>query len=254
MRASKTVVSRQSSVVSRKGSHQAIHISGAEGLYKTSEINKIIKDYVLRAMNHPKGKPDKVVITIEKVNREPLAIPLLSFSTVHCSSPAEARKTIVMLLSDAGISRKAILKALRVVTGRTAMRGAAMMLSGSAGRVEPDKNRGIRVSRLGIDKGFRRSLSGSLARKGINTATVKEAIILASKVASCRGVIAELCVSDDPDYTTGYIASKELGYVRIPNIKKKGSFSGGRVFFVDEKADVRKIIEYLEKTPVVVGK
>lgn len=247
MRASKTVVSR-------KGSQQAIHISGAEGLYKTSEINKIIKDYALRAMSHPKGKPDKVVITVEKIKEKPRVVVRLPFYTVPCNSTEEARKIVMKLLSDSGVSRKAILKALRVVTDRAAMHGAAMIHSESALRVEPDKRRGVRVSRLGIHKDSESRLSRRLSRKGINTATVKEAITLASKVASCRGVVAELCVSDDPDYTTGYVASRKLGYVRIPNIKKKGSLSGGRVFFVKEGADVRKIIEYLEKTPVVVGK
>ena len=50
---------------------------------------------------------------------------------------------------------------------------------------------------------------------------VKEALMLASKAASWPDVIAEVCISDDPDYTTGYIASKELGYLRIPNIKRE---------------------------------
>ena len=133
------------------------------------------------------------------------------------------------------------------------MSGAALILSESGRRADPDKVRGIRVSRLGITEGAERGLARKLARKGINTAIVKEAIILASKVASCRGVIAELCVSDDPDYTTGYVASRIYGYVRIPHIKPKGSLSGGRVFFVDEMADAKSIIEYLEKRPVLVG-
>jgi len=247
MRASQTVVSR-------KGSQQEIHISGAEGLYNTSEINKIIKDYALRAMNHPKGKPDKVVITAEEIKEKPRIVGCLPFSTVPCNSTEEARKVLVKLLSALGVSPKAILKAFRLVSGRAAMHGAAMMRSISALRVEPEKKRGIRVSRLGIQKDAGRRLSGRLSKKGINTATVKEAIVLASKVASCRGVVAELCVSDDPDYTTGYVASAKLGYIRIPNIKQRGSLRGGRVFFVDEAADVGRVIEYLERTPVLVGK
>ena len=248
MRASRTVKHQASGV---KGE---IHISGAEGLYDSSQIAKITRDYLLRAMNHPKGHPDKVVITAERMRRKPVVIPLLPFSTVQCDSTDEARRVLVRLLSGSGISRKAIQNALRVITGRTAMHGAAMMRAESAFRVEPEKERGIRVSRLGVRKDEGRRLSRMLSSKGINTSTVKEAIILASKVASCRGVVAELCVSDDPDYTTGYIASKRSGYVRIPNIKKKGSISGGRVFFIDEKVDVKKMIEYLERTPVVVGK
>ena len=42
----------------------------------------------------------------------------------------------------------------------------------------------------------------------INTTTVKEALILASKLHHAH-IIAEVCISDDPDYTTGYFASEK---------------------------------------------
>ena len=74
------------------------------------------------------------------------------------------------------------------------------------------------------------------------------------KVSSCNHVIAELCISDDPDYTTGYVASRDFGYTRIPHIKNKGNKSGGRVFFVKEGVDIRNVIGYLEKKPVVINK
>jgi len=80
--------------------------------------------------------------------------------------------------------------------------------------------------------------------------------VLASKVASVKGTIAELCWSDDPFYTTGYVASKKLGYVRIPHLKKEGDYHGGRVFFVDfvNTVEINDYIEEIEKTPVLVTK
>lgn len=253
MRASKTVKREALSAKSKKAKPNEIHISGAEGLYKFKEISKVTKGYFLRAMNHSKGVPDRVVITIEKMKQKPIIIPLLPVSSVHCNTPVEAQRVINKLLHDAGISGKAINTAMRVLTGRTVMHGASLILNESAIRVEPNRKRGVRVSRLGIQRDRGRRLSRRLAKKGINTTTVKEAIILASKVASCKDVIAELCISDDPDYTTGYIATKESGYVRIPNIKHWGSESGGRVFFIKENSDLKRIIEYLEKRPVIVG-
>lgn len=250
MRASRKVKSQKSKVKSSELNE--IHISGAEGLYELAEIEKITRDYFLRAMSHPKGKPDNFVITIEKIRKNPVPVPLLPFSTVPCGSPDDASDVIKELLSNSGITKRATQNAIRVVTAKSAMRGAAMIRAESAVRVEPDKRRGIRVSRMGIEKGSEKSLSCRLAKKGINTVTVKEAIILASKVASCRGVIAELCVSDDPDYTTGYVASGKLGYIRITNIKQRGSLSGGRVFFIEENADADRIIEYLERIPILV--
>ncbi len=246
MRASKKAGSRSSKDCE-------IHISGAEGLYGLPEVDKVTKDYFIRAMQHPKGVPDRVVITIEKVKQKPLTVPLLPISTVRCDTPDEAAALIRDLLSAAGVSRGAIKEGMRVVRGKAVMQGASLISVGSATRMEPDRRRGVRVSRLGIEKNSERGLSKELARKGINTLTVKEAVVLASKVASCKDVIAELCVSDDPDYTTGYVASTKLGYVRIPNIKEKRSTRGGRVFFIKERTDVEKIISYLEKRPVIVA-
>jgi 6-carboxyhexanoate--CoA ligase len=67
-------------------------------------------------------------------------------------------------------------------------------------------------------------------------------------------VIAELCISDDPHYTTGYIASNQFGYVRIPCIKQSGRKIGGRVFFIQEGSDIDKMIWYLERTPVIIDR
>ena len=77
--------------------------------------------------------------------------------------------------------------------------------------------------------------------------------MLASKVASVKGTIAELCWSDDPFYTTGYVASKKLGYVRIPHLKYEGDYRGGRVFFV-YNVNIIDYIEEIEKTPVLITK
>jgi 6-carboxyhexanoate--CoA ligase len=244
MRASK-------SVDSRKDGQQSVHISGAEGLYKAHQVQKILSDYVLRAVSHPRGMPDTVVITVEKMRQQHLKIPLLPLLTVQCNSPLEARKVLRTFLSHSGVSEKAMRSGMKIVTGSKAMRGASLMRAESGIRVEPDKARGVRVSRLGIEKTCEKGMSRRLARQGINISTVKEAIVLASKVASCEGVLAELCVSDDPHYTTGYVASRTFGYIRIPHIKRQGSMCGGRVFFIEEKSDVEGITEYLEQMPTL---
>ncbi|MGN0847472.1 MAG: 8-amino-7-oxononanoate synthase, partial [Kiritimatiellia bacterium] len=63
----------------------------------------------------------------------------------------------------------------------------------------------------------------------------------------------EICVSDDPDYVTGYVATRELGYRRITVIKEAGDPNGGRIFlYRGARADVAKTIRFLEETPVLV--
>jgi 6-carboxyhexanoate--CoA ligase len=167
--------------------------------------------------------------------------------------PKQGEKLARQLLQSSGISKMAIDMAFELIK-RDGMRGAAIITAEKGKRLEPDRERGIRVSRLGITKSALKRLSSKLSKYGINTETVKEALILASKVSSCEQVIAELCVSDDPYYTTGYVASKKFGYVRIPHVKNKGSRNGGRAFFVREGIDIRDIIEYLEGRPAIIGK
>lgn len=227
-----------------------LHISGAEGIYDEDMLRSMMKDYYLRAINHPRGRPDNIVITFERIKEKPISLSLLPLSTVNCFSPIDAKKTAAETLLKIGVSRRAIRAAFNIVNSKNTMRGAALVKADSGERLEPDRERGVRVSRLGIDRTTKKRLSLRLQRQGINTMTVKEALILASKVASCDGIMAELCVSDDPDYTTGYVASKKTGYVRITNLKEKGSMIGGRVFFI-EKGDVSDIINYLEKKPVI---
>jgi 6-carboxyhexanoate--CoA ligase len=250
MRAAKTAIGYQLSAISKK--QKRIHISGAEGLFEEKDIPKSVNEYIKRALNHLRGKPDEIVITIEKIKESPKKISLLPVSTLKCSSPLEAERIISQRLYDAGISEKAINNAFKVLTSEETMRGASLMLAGSGVRIEPDKKRGVRVSRFGIEKSALRKLTQRLSRMGINTITVREALALASKAASCPDIIAEVCISDDPDYTTGYIASRKFGYLRIPNIKKYGEMHGGRVLFVSENADIEMMIDYLEKKPVTI--
>lgn len=254
MRASKKYRSQKSKVKSKNLKHCDPHISGAEGIYEDLKIYRITGKYIDRALSHSRGIPDKIVITMEKLKQKPEAICALPVATLKCISLSEAKKLIKNLLKTVSVSETAIKSAFKVLNSKQAMRGASLVRSVSGIRIEPDKTRGIRASRLGISLSAERILSSKLHKKSINNTTVKEAVMLASKVASCDEVIAELCISDDPDYTTGYISSGHFGYIRIPNIKHKGDRKGGRVFFVKEKADRDSLIKYLEETPVIINK
>jgi len=129
------------------------------------------------------------------------------------------------------------------------MRGAMLLCAVTGRRVDQTGTRGVRVSRMDIaeEEDFIAMLEG----KGIHNTHVREALVLASKVAAAPGIVAELCWSDDPDYTTGYVASKAR-YIRIPHCKPMGSGIGGRVFFIKPDAQLVGITEYLEEQPVVV--
>jgi len=232
----------------------AEHISGAEGIYSEKQILAIVRRYISRARNHPRGKPDSIFLTIEKIRQKPQPLSALPVATVQCGSTLRASSLISSLLGSSGVSARAMASAFNIVQGKNIMRGAALIFARSGRRAEPDRQRGVRASRLGITRGAEKALAAGLREQGINTQTVREALILASKVASCHDVVAELCVSDDPDYTTGYVSSRARGYIRIPHVKKRGDRRGGRVFFLEEGAHLLSVITYIEEVPVIINK
>ena len=103
------------------------------------------------------------------------------------------------------------------------MRGAMLLDADTLERLEPDQARGIRATYMDAEHSASRSASDCKNH-------FQEAIVLASKVISAPHIIAELCMSDDPDYVTGYIATRSKGYMRITKLKPMGCPDGGRIF------------------------
>ena len=122
MRASSTAGRKQPDGDNRK----EIHISGAEGLYGPADIRKVVKKYVERALSHPKGRVDKIVLTIEDIGQKPREISSLPLATVKCQSPAEGRKIAGRLLQSLGISERATEKAFALIR-KGGMTGAAVI-------------------------------------------------------------------------------------------------------------------------------
>jgi len=238
----------------RASDSQGRHISGAEGIYDTlSSAEKAAARYTSRALLHTRGAPAEVVVTIEHLRRRPRLLKALPVRTLECDSPARAEAAIKGILLNEGISARAVSSGIRVIRGKRVMRGAALLDAVTGRRLDIERERGVRATLMGIAPGALSPLKRRLAGMGLNTTTVIEALTLASKVAAAPGILAELCASDDPGYTTGYTASPSLGYTRITRIKNNGSMSGGRVFFIRPGADIRKLVSYLQDTPVLIG-
>jgi 6-carboxyhexanoate--CoA ligase len=131
------------------------------------------------------------------------------------------------------------------------MRGAMLVDAVSGERLEPDRVRGVRVSRMDLTAAAERELRERLRKAGLDNPHVREALVLAAKVLGTPGMIAELCWSDDPDYTAGYVCSAERGYVRFPHLKPQGDPLGGRVFFLCPGLDPQALIDYLERSALL---
>ena len=133
------------------------------------------------------------------------------------------------------------------------MRGAIIMDMDSGTRLEPDADRGVRVSRFDWSDAASQALDKELMKLGLTHFRTKEALALATKVAHAPGMIAELCWSDEPNYVAGYVASSASGYIRFPQMKEPGNRIGGRTFFIkSNRVTMDALLTYLQNTPVII--
>ncbi len=230
--------------VKMRASRGGEHTSGAERIVPAKSVPKTAALLAARALGHPKGTPDFVNVKIESQPSGMLRLKSLAVATHETKTAAEGRALAARLLADAGISR--IDEIMARFSETHSLRGAMLLDADTLERLEPDRRRGVRATYMD---------DASSLEKG--TAGVKnhyaEAIVLATKVQNAPGIVAEICVSDDPDYVTGYVATREIGYRRITVLKEAGDPNGGRIFLYRGPRDgVAKTVEFLEKTPVLV--
>jgi len=227
------------------------HVSGAERIINSEEIEKTIKELLKRPKLY-----DKMVITIENIKDVeyiPKALPIYSYDF---KSVKDAHNFALSMLMKEGVKEEVALKGLELLKKGPNpkggnMRGAVLMDMESGERLELDQERGIRTVRF--DWKDRRLIKRLLKERGIKRFYLErllDALALATKNIHC-GVVAELCWSDDPDYTTGYVAGKNIGYVRIKPMKEEGVPIGGRVYFV-KREDFENLVECLEKRVVLI--
>ena len=219
------------------------HISGAERIVDRDSVEAVCSAMVRRAMTHSKGDPDFINVKIEKVHESDIQIlKALPVTRIDVETWQEGLEKAFGVVGDAAAGIREKLPELLRET--FPMRGAMLYDIATGERLEPDHERGVRATYM--DALHSSEVDG--CKNHFN-----EAIVLATKVANAPGMVAEFCVSDDPNYVTGYVASKELGYVRIMKMKEMGDENGGRIFLFDSrKASAEECIEYLQKKKVLV--
>ncbi|MDY6294902.1 MAG: 8-amino-7-oxononanoate synthase [Schwartzia succinivorans] len=209
------------------------------------EIHDNASALIERALCHSKGSADFINLKIEEIRPGELSyVEALPFTTRDVKTAEEGRAVILELLDKLGIKNG------REILSRFSetydMRGAMLLNADTLERMEPDTERGIRATYMDAEHSPERSVCNDKNH-------FQEAIVLASKVISAPHIIAEICMSDDPDYVTGYVAAEAIGYVRITKLKEKGCTDGGRIFlFRGSSEDAKETIKYLEKQKVLV--
>lgn len=228
------------------------HISGAERIVTRDAVEEVCQAMIRRAMNHPKGDPDKINIKIEKVPEEEIQIlDALPVTRVDVDTWQEGLDKAFELVGEAAAGIREKLPELLRAT--FPMRGAMLYDIRTGNRLEPNQERGVRATYMDALKSNAVDARETGAAPSANKNHFNEAIVLATKVANAPGIVAELCISDDPDYVTGYVGSLELGYVRIMKLKEMGDPNGGRIFLFDSnKATAEECIDFLQKKKVLV--
>ena len=227
-------------VAKMRASSAGRHISGAERIVHARQVADTLAALARRALEHANGTPDALVLKATAI-AAPRHIPALPVSTCDVASPEDGWREVERILLAASFAQAPAIRTL--FPSCTGMRGAMLLDADTLERLEPDRERGVRATNMDA------SNPSSPDRKN----HFAEALVLATKVMSAPNLVGEICVSDDPDYVTGYVATKAFGYRRITRLKAPGDPAGGRIFlYRGPRADVAKTIAYLEREPVIV--
>lgn len=221
--------------IKMRASQNEGHISGAETICEASDIERMIATYFQKGFQHENGEPDFLNLKIEKVNLPIVqikALPIIDHSQLKLSQ----------LAASSHISQRAIEVAWRYIRNDTCYRGAIILDAYSGERIDEFGERGCRTTHFCFKQ---------QREDKIHNERIKDALAIATIFQSNEGVVGELCVSDDLNYTTGYFANHQ-GYHRLYDLKLKGSREGGRVLFVNQQFHIDAFTYFCQQQPKCV--
>lgn len=235
-----------------------LHLAGAERIVAEAAVSDMVADLTARAMLCANGPADVVQCSVERIDSATVRYAQLpDVVTCQVHDWRAGRQAAASLLTHAGVKAEVAVQAVQLLAlgagpGGNVMRGAVIMDAFTGERLESDPSRGVRVSRMDLTPECRAKLEPELAAVGLGHHRVLEALVLAGKVLGAPGIVAELCWSDDPAYTTGYVSDPQGGYQRISDLKPAGDSRGGRVFFVHLAGVSRQgVVDYLEHQAIL---
>ena len=251
MRASKEIIQ----------TNEEQHVSGAERLVSEKDLKKNLIQLLNRALTHPLGPIDRINFSVAKINKNHLlkktALPVF---TVKVEDKYQGMSLLKYILGYLGVRKDAIEQsALWLqnggVPGGGNMSGAILYHVDEMERLEDSYIKGVRVTNMDMTINAEKKLNKALKAQNSYSPRTRDALVLATKISSYPGVIAEACISDDPYHLGGYIASNRIGYVRISHMKSNGHHFGGRVIYLNiEKCNVGEFINYLRNELMIITK
>lgn len=228
---------------SLKTREKSLHISGAERIVNSEQLQNCIDSMTKRALEHSKGTPNEINIKLEKLSTdEILTIPCLKTTTVEVDNKDEGLDYIRNFLKRNNV--KNVEEIINLLLTTRDMSGAILLDMNTFERLEHNPLKGVRVTNMDYKNGLEMNILSDKSH-------YREALALASKVVYCPQIWGEICISDDPNYVTGYIATKSEGYVRITKLKELGSSQGARIFLYNgSKEEIKECIDYLTEKKV----
>ncbi|WP_049756073.1 MULTISPECIES: 6-carboxyhexanoate--CoA ligase [Persephonella] len=234
-----------------RASRDGKHLSGGERIVLKDKIEEAVNQLYRKA--EPKD-PDEINIKIESIKEKPLVIKSsLKIENIICEDYKSSNQIALEILKrSTGIPVERLKELIDLVHTGSApdgsnMRGA-MIVNQKGERIELDHFRGIRTTT--VDFLDRDKILKKLVKKGYTERTV-DALCLTTKNMLYPDMIAEYCISDEPDYITGYVSTKDF-YYRITPLKSEGNPKGGRIYFVRNSIDLQDFYRFLQEKPVLI--
>ena len=237
---------------------EGTHLSGAEELVPAQELEHVLASFSKRllphAFNNPTHPPQQIV-TIDPISKGDIQrkslLPVQFLESPSCEESAKGLQELLECLLPEG-QAESILEIFRKEIMETPPRHGALLVTSRGRPFLEAGTTGIRTTHLGCDPSLRKALEENLDHfLAKPNHRFIDALVLASKVLASESVLLEICVSDDPSYTTGYMASRLFGYVRIPHMKKPGIPKGGRLYVVSPTVHLPTLLRELRETPVL---
>ncbi|MGC8528990.1 MAG: 6-carboxyhexanoate--CoA ligase [Leptospirillia bacterium] len=232
------------------------HISGAEDLVAPENFESAISRLASRMLSYPNENPPlQQILTIDPIS--PSSIhqgALLPVRALESSSLRESMDSVRMILENLlppSLATRVLMIFEKEILG-CHPRNGALLVNEQGHIINESANGGIRTTHFGCLPTLRKSLEEAAARRLVQPSyRFVDALILSSKVLMAEQILLELCASDDPNYQTGYIASRTTGYIRIPFIKPAELPSGGRLYLLKEENALDNLLTFLRETPVL---
>lgn len=229
--------------IKMRASLEGRHISGAERIVEPHLVPRVSSELATVRCGTRRA-PDSINIATRAVAASDIAhVSALKVSARDCENPESAQTAMITVLArNNRVSESAARRGIEFLYRTRDMRGASIVCAETGERLDTHGQRGVRVGTF--------DWADFLCAESKNHRA--DAVALASKALAAPGIVAEVCISDDPSYTTGYVAV-EGSYTALRNVKAEGGKQGGRVLFYSGALSVLPATEqWLREKPVLV--